>query len=405
MDVKTAYLNADIDYEIYMKQPEGFNVQSDDNKQLVCKLNKSLYGLKQSGNLWNNLLHDFLIQMAFKQSMVDHCVYTKFKDKNKVIIIIFVDDIIIAANNDFVMKDIKAMLCNKFRMKDLNVLNYFLGIEFECHDDSISMNQTNYFNKILEKFNMSDCKTKSGPCELSLNTDMINVNSESLSNESHRVYRGIVGSLIYAMIGTRPDLCFIVAKLSQYLSSPTEYHLKLAKQVLRYIKGTLNYKLIFKKSNELELMGYCDSDYGGSDDRCSISGYCFQLNKNGPLISWKSKKQNNVALSSCEAEYIALTSAIQEANFLRQLFADMQGSDKKQLMINVDNQAAISLAKNPVYHQRSKHIDIKYHYIRSEVKNNKVLLKYVPSELNLADIFTKPVSSSKLNKFSYLVKD
>ena len=228
--------------------------------------------MKQSGNLWNNLLHDFLIKNLFKQSLADYCVYTKSEGQNKIILIIFVDDIIIAANNSNILNETKIMLSKKFKMRDLYILNYFLGIEFTCYNDSISMSQTNYLVKILEKFKMFDCKNKSYPCELSLNKDMITVDSRQLDEKEHKIFRGIVGSLIYVMTGTRPDLSFIVTKLSQYLTCPNEYHLKLAKNVLRYIKGTLHYKLIYKKSNVLEMIGYSDSDYGGSEDRYSISG-------------------------------------------------------------------------------------------------------------------------------------
>ena len=154
-----------------------------------------------------------------------------------------------------------------------------------------------------------------------------------------------------------------------------------------------------KSDGNVELSGCSDSDWGRSEDRRSITGYCFQMNANGPLISWKSKKQQSVALSTCEAEYMALAAAVQEAKFLRQLLADMQGTDVKSVNIHVGNQGAIALAKNPVYHQRSKHIDIRYHFIRSEVQEGAVSLSYVQSERNIADLFTKPVSKVKLKLF------
>ena len=176
------------------------------------------------------------------------------------------------------------------------------------------------------------------------------------------------------------------------MSKPTKAHLGLAKHVLRYLKGTMNFGLKFTKSNDpLRIADYCDSDWGSSDDRRSITGYCYKLNNNGPLISWKSQKQRIVALSSCEAEYLSLTSAIQEGNFLRQLYADMTNSDKTYVTLNVDNQGAMALATNPVFHQRSKHIDIRYHYIRLEVENKNVILIYVPSEENVTDIFAPPI--------------
>ena len=206
------------------------------------------------------------------------------------------------------------------------------------------------------------------------------------------------------MTGTRPDLCYIVTKLSQTMAKPTESDLSLAKYVLRYLKGTREQGLKFGKSESpLKLSGFCDSDWGASvKDRRSITGYNFQLSEDGPLISWKSRKQQTVALSTCEAKYISLANAVQEAKFLRQLCNDMNVMIDS-VLIHVDNQGAINLAKNPVNHQRSKHIDIKYHFIRSEIQTGTIELKYVPTDENVADIFTKPTTKTKLEKFKALI--
>ena len=178
------------------------------------------------------------------------------------------------------------------------------------------------------------------------------------------------------------------------------FHLNAAKRVLKYLKGTMNLGLKFSRTDEsIFINGFSDSDWGSGEDCKSISGYCFNLQSNGPLISWKSKKQSIVALSSCEAEYVALTHAIQESKFLQQLLSDILGV-VVPITIGVDNQSAMKLAKNPVFHQRSKHINIKYHFIRNEILNENVKLFYVQSISNIADIFTKPVTSSKLNMFS-----
>ena len=191
-----------------------------------------------------------------------------------------------------------------------------------------------------------------------------------------------------------------MTRLSQYLSKPQNVHLNLAKFVLKYIKGTLNYKLTFRKSAKgLSLTAYRDSDWGSSDDRRSISGYCFFLHNDGPLISWWSKKQGIVALSSCEAEYIALAMTVQEAKFLRQLLADMTGDKPKNVNVLADNTGAIELSRNPVYHQRSKHIAIRYHFLRSEVQSQNITVSYVPSEQNYTDMFTKPLSKQRLASF------
>ena len=398
MDVKSAYLNAEIDCEIFMKQPQGYVKLDNNNEPLVCRLNKSLYGLKQSGRNWNIMLHSFLLDIGFKQSLADNCVYIKYEDNVKTIIIVWVDDLIIAASDDNTLNDVKSSLSEKFKMKDLGKLSWFLGFQFDFIDSDIIMSQRNYVGKMLSKYNMNDCKTKSLPCDISVNSIIANDLKEECDTN---LYQSIVGSLIYVMTGTRPDISFIVNKLSQYMAKPTKTLLGLAKHVLRYLKGTLDYNLIFSKSSEsLNLIGFCDSDWGSSDDRRSITGYCFKLCSDGALISWNSKKQKVVALSSCEAEYTALSAAVQEANFLRQLFADMRDCFPEKVLIFADNQGAISLAKNPVHHQRSKHIDIKYHYIRSEVQNNKIDLQYVQSADNVADIFTKPISKVRFNKFS-----
>jgi hypothetical protein len=398
MDVKTAYLNAPIDHEIYIEQPEGFEVKSKENLQIVCKLNKSLYGLKQSGRNWHNLLHDYLVDQKFVQSLSDSCVYTRFNENSKVIIITWVDDMIIAASDKQVLCEIKDSLSQRFKMKDLGKLEWFLGMMFKCEKGFIEIDQRKYIEKVLTKFKIDDCQPKSTPCDPDV-TGIKEGDSTELADP--KLYREIVGSLIYIMTGTRPDLCYSVTRLSQSMSKPTKADLNTAKHTLRYIKGTVDYSLKFRKLDcKLELVGFCDSDWGGSEDRRSITGYAFQLSETGPLISWKSKKQQTVALSTCEAEYVALAVATQEAIFLRQLYADMSGLDKTEMVVtlNADNQGAIALAKNPVHHQRSKHIDIKYHFVRQAVQNEIVKLSYVPTDCNLADVFTKPVSRAKLDK-------
>ena len=305
MDVKAAYLNAPIDCDIYVEQPKGYEKVGKNGEKLVCKLNKSLYGLKQS----------------------------------------------------------------------------------------------RYIEKILEKFGMDSCKPKATPAIVGLDKF---IDMESPALEDPNLYRQIVGSLIYTMTGTRPDLCHIVTRLSQYMSKPTVATLNAAKHVLRYLKKTSSFSLKFKRvDHPLELIEFSDSDWGGSvSDRKSISGYGFQLCKTGPLVSWKSKKQQTVALSTCEAEYTALAETIQEGKFLKQLCVDLGIIEvSKSILVNAGNQGTIKLAKNPAFHKRSKHIDVKYHFIRSEVQQGTVSIRYIASEDNLADIFTKPVSRVRLDKF------
>ena len=217
MDVKTAYLNAPIDCELYMEQPEGYERKGPNGEKLVCKLKKSLYGLEQSGRNWNNMLHNYFIQEGFVQSLTDPCVYVKGTETGRVIAIVWVDDIIISASNTAVLKGVKESLMKRFKMKDLGVLSWFLGIQFRCERDCIQVNQTQYVERILSKFKMSDCKPKAVPCELGANKACESNGSEF---ENASLYREIVGSLIYLMTCTRPDLCYVVTYLSQHLSKP-----------------------------------------------------------------------------------------------------------------------------------------------------------------------------------------
>ncbi|MCW4346512.1 MAG: reverse transcriptase domain-containing protein [Candidatus Thiodiazotropha endolucinida] len=363
MDVKTAYLNAPIDCEIYMEQAEGFEVPGKEDR-LVYKLNKSLYGLKQSGRNWNSLLHSYLQANKFAQSPTDHCVYIQRVEKDIVMIVVWVDDLIIAASNESLLTETKQMLKDKFNMKDLGKLSYFLGIDFKQENGLVKMNQKRYLLKILDRFEMVDCKPRSTPSELKI--DCMDSNPVD-----PRKYREVVGSLIYAMTCTRPDICWVITRLSQYLSKPLQSHWVAIKHVLRYIRGTLDYELCYKKCTDgLALIGYSDADWASSeDDRRSTSGYCFSLTGTGPLISWKSRKQQTVALSSCEAEYVALAAAVQEGLYLKQWFESVEGIvEQGPVLIFEDNQGTIALSCNPVGRQRSKHIDIRYHFIREVLK-------------------------------------
>lgn len=400
MDVKTAYLHAPIDFELYIDQPEGYETWSDTGEKLVCKLHKSLYGLKQSGRNWNAMLHSYLIRNDFTQNPADHCVYTKEKHDEKVILIIWVDDLIIAASNESILTNVKTMLTEKFKMKDLGRLRRFLGIDFEQTEGQVVMSQKRYVNKILKRFEMQDCRARETPCEPKLD---YSENAEKMTNS--RKYREAVGSLIYLSTCTRPDISFVVSKLSQHFDDPTEEHWSTVKHVFRYLKGTAEQSLCFKRNDtsKLGLKVYSDADWASERaDRHSISGYCVSLSEGSSLISWKSRKQPTVALSTCEAEYIALASAIQECIYLKQLLKGMDKYQYTQTKVYEDNQGTMALVKNPVNRQRCKHIDIKYHFIREVVNSGKVLLEYCPTDQMLADIMTKPATKLKLKRF---VKD
>ena len=397
MDVKTAYLNAPIDCEIFVEQPEGFEVLSNSEDVLVCKLNKSLYGLKQSGRNWNGVLHNYLCENSFVQCAVDNCVYVKHIDSQMIAIVVWVDDLIIGASNDLLLCETKNMLKDRFRMKDLGKLSHFLGVDFEQGDGYVKVSQKKYLCKVLERFGMSDCKPRSTPSELKADS-----NEQPIELADPKTYREAVGCLIYAMTCTRPDICWVITKLSQYLSKPLKEHWVAVKHVLRYLKCTVDHELCYRKcAKGLTLIAYSDADWASSTaDRRSTTGYCFSLTETGPLISWKSRKQCTVALSSCEAEYMALSATVQEGLFLVQLLKDIDCECQfEPVIIFGDNQGAIALSKNPVNRQRSKHIDVRYHFIRAEINSGKVVVEYCPTTDMVADVMTKPATKAKLVKF------
>lgn len=395
MDVKTGYLHAPIDRDIYMEQPEGYEKEGE---KLVCKLEKSIYGLKQSGRNWNEMLHTCLVNDNFTQNPTDHCVYTKeSKEAGKVIVVIWVDDLIIAASNNESLEKVKNMLSTRFKMKDLGSLKHFLGMDFSQSDGCVKVSQKRYVEKILERFNMQECRIRETPCDQKLD-----YSEDAPKMSDVKKYREAVGSLIYLTTCTRPDLCFVVSKLSQHFADPTDEHWVTVKHVLRYLRGTADKQLCFRKSSEsLGLQAYSDADWAGdANDRRSTTGYCVSMDKDSSLVSWKAKKQPTIALSTCEAEYIALALTIQECIHLEQLLGGIDTYVYKRTVVCEDNQGTIALVRNPVCRQRCKHVDIKYHFIRSIIREDKMSLVYCPTDNMVADVMTKPASRLKLSKFA-----
>ena len=397
LDVKTAYLNAPLDCEVYLEPPKGFTESGDGGTVLVWKLHKSLYGLKQSGRNWNFVLSDFFRSIGFTQSEVDACLFTKFDGNHSLFVVIWVDDIVLASDSDKALKVTKNLLKQRFKMSDLGEISWFLGIEFHVSRSGITMSQSRYIEGVLERFGYSSCNPRATPCEVNLQKYDQPANNTAADVKT---YRQIVGSLIYAMTCTRPDLAFVVTRLSQSLENPSESDWMTVKHVMKYLKGTINQKLLYCKSqNGLAISGFSDSDWASAKDRKSTTGYCFYLNFNSAPIAWKSKKQPTIALSTCEAEYMALTAATQEAMFLAMLSKEFGLDSSDPIHIRGDNASSINLVKNPVITQYSKHIDIKFHFIREKFNNRFIELSHVPSAENVADLMTKPAVKVKLDEF------
>ena len=396
LDVKSAYLHPEIKEEIYLEQPTGFEKLDSSGNKLVCKLNKSIYGLKQAAKNWYEELAKFLIQQNFKRSKNDYCLFTKIDNKNKLFVLSWVDDLVIAGSNENDIEELKKTLEGKFKMDDRGKLEWFLGMQISQERDKITLDQEKYIENVIEKFGMQDSNPSKTPAENNLKLVKA-ADNEQLVDE--KLYRSLVGSLLYIAKQTRPDIVWIVNVLSRFMTKPTNTHWLAGKRVLRYLQATKSLKLIYPRDSDFKLQGESDADWSGDqDDRRSTTGYFFKLGSSGGAISWQTKKQQTVALSSCEAEYQGLAAAVQEATFLRSLMCDLGYEQTAPTLIGEDNQSCIKLATNPVMHKRSKHIDTKYHFIRDKIEEQSVELVYTPSDQLAADLLTKSLPQIKVEQ-------
>ena len=393
VDVTTAFLNGELKEEVYMKQPEGFVVKGQEH--LVCKLKRSIYGLKQSSRCWNSVLDQHLKKLGFIQSVSDPCIYVASVGE-MFMIAVHVDDLVLAAKSDKHIADVKKALSEKFEVKDMGELHHFLGTKVlqNKQNGEVWIGQPAYTQTVLRKFNMENAKPVDTPVDISSKLVKMNEDSESANQEQ---FQSAVGSLLYLSTMTRPDITYAVSNVAKFCANPAKEHWIAVKRIMRYLIGTMHLGLLYRKNELKSCVGFSDADWAGDlDDRKSTSGYIFQMS--GAAISWRSKKQACVALSTAEAEYIALASAAQEAVWMRQLLTDLRSKPEEATKIYEDNQSAICLAKNPQFHGRAKHIGIKYHYIREQVENGNVELSYCRTEEMVADALTKGLSRGQFRK-------
>jgi Reverse transcriptase (RNA-dependent DNA polymerase) len=339
-----AYLLGKLDEEIYMMQPEGF-VRTGMKRNMVCRLLKSLYGLKQAARVWNLKIHAFLVKIGFVRSAADPCLYIDVK--RGIYITIWVDDLLVAGKDGRHIAEVKRQFSSEFEMKDLGELQHFLGMRITRHNGSISIDQNGYIRQILERFGMESSKPVSTP---------IAAGSRLTPNNSHatqadiKQYQAMVGSQMYAMLCTRPDLAYAIQQLLQFNANPANAHLQAAKRGFRYLQGSQTTGLVFNGNITDRIQCCCDADYAADDDRKSISGNLFTLA--GAPISYQAKKQTTVAHSTVESEYAAMAHAAKEMIWLQYLLRDLGMSKYAPTTLFCDNQGAISLAKNPTHHAR-----------------------------------------------------
>lgn len=390
LDVTTAFLNGYLKESIYMRLPEGFHVK---NSNKVLKLRKAVYGLKQSSLAWYERVEETLCSLGFNKSKLEPCVFIKnHSDNLKTIVGVYVDDFIIFSNNKPESDMLIKALSQKFKIKNLGQVKQYLGMRINVNRNSnvITIDQEHYIEQLLEKFDMSDCNTIDTPMECKLNVDRSNICDTKLP------YQKLIGSLMYLAVLTRPDIAFSVSYLSQFNNSYSHIHWNYAKRILKYLLKTKNYCLRYSREGA-ELEGFVDADWASDAiDRRSYTGFCFM--KSGSAIAWESKKQRTVALSSCEAEYMALSEACREAIYLKNLENEIAGHCNKIVLYN-DSQSALKLANNHQSHKRSKHIDVRYNFIRDVISNEIIETKYLPTASMPADLLTKGLSGVKHYKF------
>lgn len=395
LDVKTAFLHGELKETVYVTQPEGFEVKGEENK--VYKLKKALYGLKQAPRAWNNKLNEILKGLSFEKCSKEHSLYRR-KDRNHFLIVaVYVDDLLVTGSNVKMIIEFKEQMATKFEMSDLGRLTYYLGIEVLQTNGCIMLRQERYAIKILEEAGLSECNASQVPMDLNIKLSR----SPRERSIDEKLYRRSIGCLRY-LLHTRPDLAFSVGVLSRYMQEPKESHGAALKQVLRYLRGTIGYGLVFKHTNGQGLVGYSDSSHNvDEDDGKSTTGHVFYFDQ--CPITWCSTKQETVALSSCEAEFMAGTEAAKQAIWLQDLFAELTYKKCEKVTIRIDNKSAIALTKNPVFHGRSKHIHRRYHFIRECIENGQVEVEHVPGSEQRADILTKSLGRLKFREMRMMI--
>ncbi|KAG6590624.1 Integrase catalytic core protein [Phytophthora cinnamomi] len=384
LDVVTAFLYGLMKEKVFCSVPEG--VELDDGFDCV-ELLKAIYGLKQASRVWNETFDEYVRSIGFRVSSYDPCLYIKVVDGECVLLLVYVDDVLVTGSSAEMIAEVKRQLKSRFEMTDSGKCSFILGIEVvDNADGSVTLSQARYINDILERFGMQDCKPAASPVDISMKL----VSSDAMT-KLDAPFREAVGALMHLMTSTRPDIAFAVGYVSRFMENPQVEHWIAVKRIFRYLQGTKSHGIRFSPGKDIDFQGYSDADWAGDlSDRKSTSGYLFQV-AGGP-ISWGSKKQSSVSLSTSEAEYIALSLAIQEGKWVHKLLCEIlvaAGGVTPELKIFEDNQSCIKMTKNPVNHGRAKHIDIKYHHIRDEVKRGEVIVEYCETATMLADIMTK----------------
>lgn len=381
LDINNAFLHGDLLEEVYMEVPKGHSLYGTPNA--VCKLLKSLYGLKQASRQWFAKLVTVLFGLGFVQAVADYSLFTYTKGSSFIIALVYVDDILLTGNDTAMIEHIKSVLHSSFTIKDLGLAKYYLGLEIHRTEDGLFLHQHKFVYDMLVEAGLENSK----PLSLPLDSTVKLSPDEGLLLEDLSIYRKFVGKLLYLTV-SRPDISFVVHHLSQFLQSPREPHLHAVQRVLRYLKATPFQGLYYDAKSSLQLEAYCDSDWGSCHHSSrSVSGVCLLLGTS--LISWTSKKQPVVSRSTAEAELRALADTACDLSWFHLLLSELQIPQPRPTTIYCDNQAALDIAADPVFHPKTKHFAMDCHYVREQVLSGLIRPVYIPSNLQLADVLTK----------------
>jgi hypothetical protein len=399
MDVKTAFLNGDLEENVYMAQPKGFVVKGKEN--MGCRLKKSIYGLKQASRQWYLKFDNTIRKFGFKENVEDNCIYAKLKNGKYIFLVLYVDDILLASNDVSLLQETKKFLSSHFDMKDLGEASFVLGIEIhrDRNKGVLGLSQKAYIEKILKKYSMHKCSSTPAPIVKGDKYGEHQCPKNQIELEQMRSvpYASAVGSLQYAQICTRPDISFVTGLLGRYQKNPGLEHWKLVKKVLRYLQGTKGLMLTYRRTDSLEIVGFSDSDYAG-DERKSTSGYIFTLAEGA--ISWKSSKQTLVTSSTMYAEFVACYEASGQVNWFKKFLPGLRVVDsiEKPLKLYCDNNPAVEYAHNNRSSGAAKHIDIKYYVVKDKVRDHVISLEHISTDKMLADPLTKGLPPNVFRK-------
>jgi len=404
IDFVGAYLNSLTKEDIYMKQPEGFIEPGFEDH--VCKLVHTIYGTMQGAHDWYETLTATYDKLGYTTSRADPCVRSKREDGGYTITDTYTDDVFGASKTDEEIKKRKDEMGKEWEIKDVGENDYFLGmrVQQDLVAGTIKLTQRPYWEHVINRFDLTHVHPRNVPLPVGiiLNNEMSPKTDSEKQQMVNKPYRPILGSVMWGQLATRPDLSFAVSLLSRFQANPGIEHWRALMHVVGYIKNTLDYGLTYSRDAELTPLAYVDADYGGCrDTKRSTSGYVFTMS--GGPVTWSSKRQATVALSTVEAEYVAMSRCAQQTKWMQAWLDEVDIEHQKPGVIKGDSRGGIALTKNTKDHGKVKHIDIRHHYIRELVKSGAITIERIPSAENPADMFTKPLSRDHHHHFLQLL--